>query len=146
MSGRFAGKVAVVTGGARGMGEATVRLFAQEGAKVVIADVLEAEGAALAAELGDAARFYRHDVTSEAAWAEVVGQIEADLGPVDVLVCNAASNPYYGPQAGISDEQFRKVLDNNIVSNHWLIGMVAPGMVARKGGSICLATPVIPFP
>jgi NAD(P)-dependent dehydrogenase (short-subunit alcohol dehydrogenase family) len=64
------------------------------------------------------------------------------LGPVDVLVCNAASNPYYGPQAGISDEQFRKILDNNIVANHWLISFVAPGMIERKSGSIIIVSSI----
>jgi len=57
-------------------------------------------------------------------------------------VCNAASNPYYGPMAGIADEQFRKVLDNNILSNHWLIGMVAPGMCARRSGSIVIVSSI----
>jgi NAD(P)-dependent dehydrogenase (short-subunit alcohol dehydrogenase family) len=58
------------------------------------------------------------------------------------LVCNAASNPYYGPQAGITDEQFRKILDNNIVANHWLIGMVAPQMIERKSGSIIIVSSI----
>jgi hypothetical protein len=57
-------------------------------------------------------------------------------------VCNAASNPYYGPMAGIGDEQFRKVLDNNILSNHWLIGMVAPGMCERRRGSIVIVSSI----
>ena len=87
--GRLEGKVAIVTGGARGMGAATIRLFAAEGAKVAITDVLDDAGAALAAELGGQARFYRHDVTSEDDWARVVAAVEADLGPVDVLVNNA---------------------------------------------------------
>ena len=56
--------------------------------------------------------------------------------------CNAASNPYYGPMAGISDEQFRKILDNNIVSNHWLVGMVAPEMTQRKSGSIIIISSI----
>ena len=64
------------------------------------------------------------------------------LGAIDVLVCNAASNPYYGPQAGISDEQFRKVLDNNIVSNHWLCQLVAPQMMARRDGSIIIVSSI----
>lgn len=62
---RLQGKVAIITGGARGMGAATSRLFAEEGAKVAIADVLDDDGMQLAAELGEAARFYHHDVTSE---------------------------------------------------------------------------------
>src|SRR3546814_17630965 len=51
---------------------------------------------------------------------------------IDVLVCNAASNPYYGPMAGISDDQFRKIFDNNVLANNWLISMVAPEMIARS--------------
>ena len=74
--GKLDGKVAIVTGGARGMGAATVRLFHAEGASVVISDVLEAEGQALAAELGDRALFCRHDVTDEARWQAVVAETE----------------------------------------------------------------------
>ena len=86
---RLKGKTAIITGGARGMGAATSKLFAAEGAKVAITDVLEAEGNALAKEIGAAARFYKHDVTSEAGWASVVQAAEKDLGPVDILVNNA---------------------------------------------------------
>jgi NAD(P)-dependent dehydrogenase (short-subunit alcohol dehydrogenase family) len=57
-------------------------------------------------------------------------------------VCNAASNPYYGPLAGISDDQFRKILDNNIVSNHWLIQMAVPDMIERKAGSIIIVSSI----
>ena len=59
-----------------------------------------------------------------------------------MLVCNAASNPYYGPMAGISDEQFRKILDNNVVANHWLISMVAPEMLEREAGSIIIVSSI----
>jgi NAD(P)-dependent dehydrogenase (short-subunit alcohol dehydrogenase family) len=58
------------------------------------------------------------------------------------LVCNAASNPYYGPMAGITDEQFRKILDNNVVANHWLIQMVAPEMLERGEGSIIIVSSI----
>ena len=64
------------------------------------------------------------------------------LGPVDILVCNAASNPYYGPMVGISDEQFRKILDNNIVSNHWLVQLTAPGMAQRQDGVIIIISSI----
>ena len=57
-------------------------------------------------------------------------------------MCNAASNPYYGPSAGISDDQFRKIMDNNILSNHWLIHMVAPEMLERGDGSITIVSSV----
>ena len=59
-----------------------------------------------------------------------------------MLVCNAASNPYYGPLGGISDDQFRKILDNNIVANNWLICMVVPQMIERKDGSIIIVSSI----
>jgi len=64
------------------------------------------------------------------------------FGKIDILVCNAASNPYYGPLADISDDQFRKILDNNIIANHWLISFVAPQMIQRKEGSIVIVSSV----
>lgn len=85
---RLAGKVAIVTGGARGMGEATVRLFVEHGAQVVIGDILEEQGRALAEELGTAAVFCKLDVTSEADWKTAVTMAE-QLGPLNVLVNNA---------------------------------------------------------
>jgi len=87
--GRMDGKRAIVTGAARGTGEATARLLAAEGARVVVADLLEEPGARVAQEIGAAARFRRLDVTSEASWGEVVGATAAELGGVDVLVNNA---------------------------------------------------------
>ncbi|HAN67126.1 MAG TPA: 3-alpha-hydroxysteroid dehydrogenase, partial [Halieaceae bacterium] len=85
---RLAGKTAIITGGARGMGEATARLFVEHGAQVVIGDVLEAEGNALADELGQHATFVRLDVSSEADWANAVAAAEK-LGTLNVLVNNA---------------------------------------------------------
>ena len=86
---RMQDKVAVITGGARGMGAATARLFAAEGARVVIADVLEDEGQKLASELGDAASFRRHDVSDEPAWEALVADVLAGHGRIDALVNNA---------------------------------------------------------
>ncbi len=87
--GRLNGKVAIVTGGARGMGEATVRIMVEEGAKVVIADVLEEPGQALAAELAGATVFRKTDVTSQADWTAAVAAAN-EMGPLNVLVNNAA--------------------------------------------------------
>jgi 3alpha(or 20beta)-hydroxysteroid dehydrogenase len=87
--GRMDGKRAIVTGAARGTGEATARLLAAEGARVVIADLLEGDGARVAREIGAAARFRRLDVTSEASWGDVVGDTAGELGGIDVLVNNA---------------------------------------------------------
>lgn len=87
--GRLDGKVAIITGGSRGQGEAEVRLFVAEGAKVVISDVLVDAGQALAAELGDATVFTRHDVSSEEEWANAVALAQDRFGRFDVLVNNA---------------------------------------------------------
>ena len=86
---RLAGQVAIITGGAGGMGEPTARLFAREGAKVVIADILEAEGTRIAREIGPAARFERLDVTDEAGWEAVVASTVRHFGKLDILVNNA---------------------------------------------------------
>jgi NAD(P)-dependent dehydrogenase (short-subunit alcohol dehydrogenase family) len=64
------------------------------------------------------------------------------LGRIDILVCNAASNPYYGPMGGIGDDQFRKILENNVIANHWLIQMVAPEMIERRQGSIIIVSSI----
>ena len=133
--GKLAGKVAIITGGARGMGAATSRLFVAEGAKVVIADVLEAEGAALAAELGEAARFYKLDVTSEDDWASVVAAAEAELGPVDVLVNNAGV-VMFKALLDTTKADFEGVLQVNLVGQFLGLKAVAPGMIARGRGAI----------
>src|SRR3954467_4077528 len=89
VAGRLTGKVALVSGGARGMGAAEVRRLHADGASVVAADVLDDDGKALADELGDRVRFVHLDVTSEEEWLSVVEQTERELGKVDVLVNNA---------------------------------------------------------
>jgi NAD(P)-dependent dehydrogenase (short-subunit alcohol dehydrogenase family) len=73
--------------------------------------------------------------------ASVAGTMSA-FGRIDILVCNAASNPYYGPLSRIQDEQFRKVLDNNILANHWLIQLVSPQMIERRAGSIIIISSI----
>src|SRR3546814_9781848 len=76
------------------------------------------------------------------ALQHLIDETHRQLGRIDILVCNAASNPYYGPMAGIGDDQFRKILENNVIANHWLISMVAPGMLERKDGSIILISSI----
>lgn len=133
--GRLEGKVAIITGGARGMGAATSRLFAAEGAKVAIADMLDDAGAALAAELGDAARFYHLDVTDQDQWAATVAAVEADLGPVDILVNNAGIL-LFRTLLDTTLEEYQKVLGVNLVGEFLGIKAVAPSMIARGKGSI----------
>lgn len=88
--GRLDGKVAIITGASRGTGESTARLFAEEGARVIVADVLEEEGRQVVSDLGDAAAFVAHDVTSEDSWQRCVAATEQQFGRIDVLVNNAA--------------------------------------------------------
>lgn len=133
--GRLSGKVAIITGGARGMGAATCRLFVEQGAKVVIADVLDDAGAALAAELGESARFLKLDVTNEENWADVVTEAEATLGPVDALVNNAGIL-MFNSILETTKADFERVLGVNLVGELLGIKAVAPGMIARGRGSI----------
>ena len=86
---RLDGKVALITGGARGQGEAEARLFTAAGARVVVTDVLDEQGIAVAADIGDTARFVHHDVRDEASWATAVGIATSEFGRLDVLVNNA---------------------------------------------------------
>ncbi len=81
-------------------------------------------------------------IGDKASLETLIAETEARFGPVDILVCNAASNPYYGPMSGITDEQFRKILDNNILANHWLVSLVTPQMRQRQGGVIIIVSSI----
>jgi 3alpha(or 20beta)-hydroxysteroid dehydrogenase len=133
--GQLDGKVVILTGGARGMGAAHARHFVAEGARVVIGDLLDDEGAALAGELGDRAVFVHHDVTDPDAWATVVDRAVDTFGRVDGLVNNAGVLVF----ASIADmdlDGFRRVLDINLVGSWLGIKAVAPVLAAGDGGSI----------
>ena len=82
------------------------------------------------------------NISSKEDLQRLVDETRKAFGKIDILVCNAASNPYFGPMSGISDEAFHKILGNNIVSNHWLIHMVAPEMKARRDGAIIIISSV----
>jgi len=132
---RLAGKVAIVTGGSRGMGAQTCRLFAQEGARVVIADVLGDEGRALASELGDAAAFMHLDVSEEASWRSLVEQTVERFGRIDVLVNNAAI--FFGiDNQNTSYAYLRKIFDVNYFGAWLMCRAVFPHMRDGGGGSI----------
>ena len=132
------GKVAIVTGSSRGIGKAIAEALAEQGAKVVISsrnqDVCEDVAAAINAAHPAAAIAIAASISSKDALQNLVDRTVAAFGQVDILVCNAASNHYYGPMAGISDDQFRKILDNNVIANHWMISMAAPQMLDRGEG------------
>jgi NAD(P)-dependent dehydrogenase (short-subunit alcohol dehydrogenase family) len=141
------GKVAVITGSSRGIGRAIAEAMADHGAKVVISsrnlDVCEAVAAGINARHGAGrATAIAASISSKQALEELVAQTEAQVGPIDIVVCNAASNPYYGPMSGLSDEAFRKILDNNVLSNHWLIQMCLPGMIERRDGAVIVISSI----
>ena len=141
------GKVAVITGSSRGIGKAIAQRMAEHGAKVVIssrkAEPCNEVAAAINAKFGGGrAIAIPANISRKDELKNLVDSTNKQLGKIDVLVCNAASNPYYGPQAGIEDEQFRKILDNNIVANHWLISFAVPQMIERRDGSIIIVSSI----
>ena len=141
------GQVAIITGSSRGIGRAIALRMAEHGAKVVVSSrkvaACEEVVKTIQDKYGkDRAIAIAANISSKDDLANLVAETERHWAKVDVLVCNAASNPYYGPQAGITDEQFRKILDNNIVANHWLINLVAPQMIQRKAGSIIIVSSI----
>jgi len=137
MTNRFDGSTVLVTGGARGMGESHVRGFVAEGARVVIADVLDDEGAALSDELGGAAVYFHLDVSDECQWQAIIQRTESAFGPVDVLVNNAGIS---GVPASLLDtdlDVWRRVLAVNLDGTFLGIKTAAPSMLrGGRGGAI----------
>lgn len=129
------GRVAIITGGARGMGEATSRIFAGAGAKVVITDLLDEEGEALAAEIGDAASYRHHDVADEDSWRDLVADTVGRHGRIDVLVNNAGIL-MYETLVEMEKAAFEKVLSINLTGTFLGIKTAAPAMIAQGKGSI----------
>ncbi|MGD9812624.1 MAG: SDR family oxidoreductase [Sphingobium sp.] len=143
----LAGKTAIITGSTRGIGRAIAEAYADAGANVVISsrkqDVCDAVAAEINAKHGAGrALAIAANISDKAALQDMVAQARRHFGQIDILVCNAASNPYYGPMSGITDDQFRKIFDNNVLSNHWLITMVAPEMRERKDGAIIIVSSI----
>jgi NAD(P)-dependent dehydrogenase (short-subunit alcohol dehydrogenase family) len=141
------GKVAVVTGSSRGIGRAIVEHMAEHGAKVVVSSrkvepCLEVANAINAKHGDKRAAAIPANISLKEQLGRLVDETMKVFGQIDVLVCNAASNPHYGPMNTITDDQFSKTLSNNIISNHWLINLVAPQMIARKDGSIIIVSSV----
>ncbi|MEO9190319.1 MAG: SDR family NAD(P)-dependent oxidoreductase, partial [Acetobacteraceae bacterium] len=132
---RLAGKVALITGGAAGMGAATARRFGQEGAKVVVADVLEDEGRQVANSIGAAAVFHRLDVTDEAAWKAAIEATTQRFGGLDILVNDAGiSGSAYADV--LDTEAWHKVMGVNATGVFLGMKFAIPAMRARGGGSI----------
>lgn len=143
----LSGEVAIITGSSRGIGKAIAHRMAEAGANVVISSRRQHACDEVAAELNallgrKAAVAKAASISSKAELQELVDFTMATHGKVTSLVCNAASNPYFGPMAGISDEQLTKILMNNVVSNHWLINMVVPQMLERRHGAITIISSI----
>lgn len=143
----LSGKVAIVTGSSRGIGKAIAEQLAAHGAKVVISsrkqDACDETAAAINERHGaGAALAIAASISDKAQLEDLFARTRAELGPVGILICNAATNPHYGSLDTISDEQFRKTLDNNVTSNHWLIQMALPDMRAAKDGAIVVVSSI----
>jgi NAD(P)-dependent dehydrogenase (short-subunit alcohol dehydrogenase family) len=143
----LSGQVAIVTGSSRGIGKAIAQRLAEHGAKVVISsrkqDACDEVAAAINQQHGAGrAIAVAASISRKEDLEKLVAKTNEVFGRVDVLVCNAASNPYYGPMAGISDDQFSKILSNNVISNHWLINLCVPQMIERKSGSVIIVSSI----
>ena len=133
--GRLKGKVAVITGGAGGMGSKHAEIFIREGAKVVIADLGSSNGKKLVEDLGDQALFVELDVTSEASWESLVKETEDKFGPISVLINNAGiANGT--PLESTSVEDFKRMLNINLTGTFIGIKKVVPSMKKADKGSI----------
>lgn len=132
---RLSGKVALISGAARGMGAAHAERFVEEGARVVIADVLDDEGRATAERLGDAARFVHLDVTSQDDWAAAVAVAVDEFGGLDVLVNNAGI-VNWGPIGTFTLDQWNTIIAINLTGTFLGITAAVPALTARGGGSI----------
>jgi 3alpha(or 20beta)-hydroxysteroid dehydrogenase len=135
MAGDLAGKVALITGAARGMGEAEARLFAQEGARVVLADVLDQEGEKVAAEIGEAARYQHLDVTRESEWQSTVARVEELFGKLDILVNNAGILRF-GLIENTPLEEYETVIRINQIGPFLGMKTAIPALRRNGGGSI----------
>jgi NAD(P)-dependent dehydrogenase (short-subunit alcohol dehydrogenase family) len=139
------GKVAIVTGASRGIGRSIAFQLARAGAKVVVSsrklDACETVVKEIQAE-GGTAMAISASIAIKSQLEAMVQKTRDTWGPIDILICNAASNPYYGPMTGVSDEVFNKIMHNNVLSSNWLCSMVYPDMKAKRNGAIVLVSSV----
>jgi NAD(P)-dependent dehydrogenase (short-subunit alcohol dehydrogenase family) len=141
----LAGKVAIVTGSSRGIGRASALTMARLGARLVIssrkAEACEAVARDISARGGEAAAIPCNISHKGEVEALVAGTLRI-YGRIDILVCNAAVNPVYGPLGELTDEAFDKVMGANVKSNMWLCNLVIPGMAERGGGAVVIVSSI----
>ncbi|HEX3431821.1 MAG TPA: SDR family oxidoreductase [Rhizomicrobium sp.] len=141
------GKVALVTGSTRGIGEAIVQRLAEHGANVVVssrkADACERVAGAINAKRGaEVALPVACNINYKAQLEALVGAARGKWGQIDILVCNAAINPWFGPQLDMPDDAFDKIMAANVRSNHWLCQLVIPEMAERRDGSVIIVSSI----
>src|SRR3990167_3907906 len=140
------GKVAVITGSSRGIGKAIAERMAEHGAKVTISSRKAGPCEEVAAEINakhpGQAIAVPANISSKEDLQRLVDETEKAFGQVDIVVCNAATNPFFGPMSQITDDAFRKILDNNIIANNWLIQMAAPKMRERRDGAVIIISSI----
>jgi len=139
------GKVAVVTGSTRGIGKSIAMNLAEAGAKVVISSRKAAACDQVANEIkqaGGEAIAIPASISDKAQLENLIATTKQTWGKVDILVCNAAANPYFGPMTGLGDDVFEKVMRNNVLSNLWLCKLVKDGMTERKDGAIIIVSSI----
>ena len=143
----LSGKVALITGSTKGIGEAIAHRMAEHGAKVVIssrkADACDKVAADINKARGKTVAFpIACNINYKEQLQHLVDETHKQLGKIDILVCNAALNPAYGPMSKIADDAFDKILGANIKSNHWLAQMVLPDMTEKKDGAIIIVSSI----
>jgi NAD(P)-dependent dehydrogenase (short-subunit alcohol dehydrogenase family) len=143
----LSGKVALVTGSTKGIGRAIVERMAQHGARVVVssrkADLCDEVTAAINEQQGEeVAVAIPCNISDKEQLQNLVAKTREKWGKIDILVCNAAVNPFFGSSADIPDDAFDKIMSVNIKANMWLCNMVLPEMVERKDGSVTIISSI----